>query len=150
MLGNIIRFNVRIYGILLNDKQHVLVSDELIKGDKYTKFPGGGLEFGEGTKDCLIREFQEETGIHISVNEHLFTTDTFIPSIFDNDSQVLCIYYLVESNDWNRIKTNTVAFDFSHGENENFRWVPLKELRKEPYILLPTDKSVVHILDSRR
>jgi len=150
MLRNIIRFNVRIYGILLNDQQHVLVSDELIRGEKYTKFPGGGLEFGEGTKDCLIREFQEETGITISIREHLFTTDTFIPSTFDNDSQVLCIYYLVESQDWQHIETNALAFDFSHGRNENFRWVALDQLQNESTILLPTDKSVVQILERKK
>lgn len=150
MLRNIIRFNVRIYGILRNDQGHVLVSDELIKGEKYTKFPGGGLEFGEGTKDCLIREFQEETGIEISIKEHLFTTDTFIPSIFDNESQVLCIYYLVDSKDWHRIQASALAFDFSHGGNENFRWVAIDQLKNESTILLPTDKSVVEILESKK
>jgi 8-oxo-dGTP pyrophosphatase MutT (NUDIX family) len=51
---------VRVYGILLNERKEVLVSDELIRGNYFTKFPGGGLEFGEGTRACLQREFQEE------------------------------------------------------------------------------------------
>ena len=41
-------FNIRVYGILINDKKQVLVSDEFIRGGYYTKFPGGGLELGEG------------------------------------------------------------------------------------------------------
>ena len=56
-------FNIRVYGILINDKKQVLVSDEFIRGSYYTKFPGGGLEFGEGTRDCLKREFKEEMNL---------------------------------------------------------------------------------------
>ena len=56
------QFNIRVYGILINEQNQVLVSDELIRGNYYTKFPGGGLEFGEGTRDCLVREFKEELG----------------------------------------------------------------------------------------
>ena len=41
-------FNLRVYGILLGENKQVLVSDEFIRGSYYTKFPGGGLEFGEG------------------------------------------------------------------------------------------------------
>ena len=70
-------FNVRVYGILLNENRQVLVSDEFIRGNYYTKFPGGGLEFGEGTRDCLKREFMEEMNLLVSVNEHIYTTDYF-------------------------------------------------------------------------
>ena len=48
-------FNIRVYGILINEQHQLLVSDEYIRGNYYTKFPGGGLEFGEGTRDCLVR-----------------------------------------------------------------------------------------------
>ena len=54
------RFNIRVYGIVVNDRNELLVSDELVKGMQFTKFPGGGLEWGEGTQDCLVREFREE------------------------------------------------------------------------------------------
>ena len=53
------KFNIRVYGILINEQDQVLITDELIKGHKITKFPGGGLEFGEGTIDCIKREFIE-------------------------------------------------------------------------------------------
>ena len=47
-------FNIRVYGVLINEKKQVLVSDEFIRGEYYTKFPGGGLEgHGEGTRDYL-------------------------------------------------------------------------------------------------
>jgi len=42
-----------------------------------TKFPGGGLQFGEGTIDCIKREFREELGCEIGVLKHFYTTDYF-------------------------------------------------------------------------
>ena len=94
------RFNVRVYGVLMNEHKHVLMSDELIRGRQFTKFPGGGLELGEGMRSGLLREFKEETGVDVQVKEHLYTTDFFVPSSFDNDSQVICVYYMVSCNEW--------------------------------------------------
>lgn len=68
-------FNVRVYGILLDNEKRLLVSDEFIRGAYITKLPGGGLEFGEGTRDCLKREFKEETGLDVTIGEHIYTTD---------------------------------------------------------------------------
>ena len=45
------KFNVRVYGILINEKNQLLVSDEYDFGFPHTKFPGGGLEYGEGTRE---------------------------------------------------------------------------------------------------
>jgi ADP-ribose pyrophosphatase YjhB (NUDIX family) len=87
---------IRVYGIYINEKKQVLVSDELIKGKLYTKFPGGGLEFGEGTRDCLIREFREEMAADIIVKEHLYTTDFYLESAFATGVQVISIYYEVD------------------------------------------------------
>ena len=68
------RFNIRVYGVLINKHKQVLVSDEFIRGQYFTKFPGGGLEFGEGTRDCLKREFQEEMNLEVAVGDHIYTT----------------------------------------------------------------------------
>src|SRR5437763_4335240 len=90
-------FNIRVYGVLLNEKKQVLVSDEYIRGGYYTKFPGGGLELGEGTRDCLVREFKEEMGLSISVEDHLYTTDFYQVSAFNNEHQIISIYYHVKA-----------------------------------------------------
>ena len=127
-----LRFNVRVYGVLLDDQQRVLVSDEWIRGKYYTKFPGGGLEFGEGTRDCLKREFMEEMNLAVEVGEHLYTTDFFQLSAFNPDHQILSIYYLVKPLEEIKVRLSTIAFDFDeaqsilynqHNEVETFRFI---------------------------
>lgn len=144
------RFNIRVYGLLINEHQQLLVADEVFKnGTQATKFPGGGLELGEGIADCLIREFMEETGIRISLKNHFYTTDFFVPSFFDNESQVISIYYLVESYEWHQIRTADKPFDFEiipGREAESFRWVHLNDLPQETHITLPIDKIVLEKL----
>jgi mutator protein MutT len=147
------RFNVRVYGILKNEFNEVLVSDELIKKGtvRVTKFPGGGLDFGEGLRDGLAREFMEETGIKVMVKEHIYTTDFFVPSAFDNDSQVIAVYFWVESEEWNKIKVSHKKFDFDVPpgmDAESFRWVHVNELKYEPHITLPTDIAVVKLIST--
>ncbi|MBC7382919.1 MAG: NUDIX hydrolase [Bacteroidia bacterium] len=90
------RFTIRVYGLLLNEKQEVLLVHEKMPDLHFTKFPGGGLEFGEGTHDCLIREFKEETGVDIFIDKHLYTTDFFQPSAFLKSDQLMAIYYSVK------------------------------------------------------
>src|SRR5471030_532993 len=92
------QFNVRVYGLLINDNNEVLISDEQEYGMRFTKFPGGGLEFGEGTIEGLKREFIEECNAEIEVIGHFYTTDFFVKSAFNN-SQVVSVYYLVTNMD---------------------------------------------------
>lgn len=149
------RFNVRVYGLLINANQQLLVSDEAFKsGQLATKFPGGGLELGEGLIDGLKREFVEETGIEVEVTEHFYTTDFFVRSFFElsSDSQIISIYYIVESKHWQQIKTSDKKFDFEFvagQEAESFRWVSMADLESETDISLPIDKVVVKKLLER-
>ena len=149
------RFNVRVYGLLINPNGQLLVSDEAFKsGQLATKFPGGGLELGEGLIDGLKREFIEEAGVDVEVTEHFYTTDFFVRSFFElsSDSQIISIYYLVECMNWQDISTTDKKFDFEFvpgKEAESFRWVNIAELENETDITLPTDKVVVNKLLKR-
>jgi 8-oxo-dGTP diphosphatase len=136
-------FTIRVYGIcLMNDK--VLVTDEFIKGNYVTKFPGGGLEYGEGTRDCLKRELMEETGEEIEVLDHIYTTDFFLPSAFARDKQVLSIYYRFRFINTPVFPIKEKPFDFDElvSDAQTFRWLPLSGLTKDD-VTLPVDKMMV-------
>ncbi|SFC61286.1 NUDIX domain-containing protein [Parapedobacter composti] len=123
------KFNVRVYGILINGDNNVLISDEREYGMEFSKFPGGGLEYGEGLGDGLKREFKEECGIDIDILRHIHTTDVFVKSAF-NDSQVIGVYYLVKSTQHLDCRMGSRRFDFEDGKEPDqvFRWVPVSNL----------------------
>jgi ADP-ribose pyrophosphatase YjhB (NUDIX family) len=113
---------------------------------QFTKFPGGGLEFGEGLIDGLKREFVEECNVEVEVLSHFYTTDFFVKSAF-NDSQVISVYYLVKNVSPLNLMFKTVAFDFE-GEGEilqSFRWINLSDLTEND-VTFPADKQVVKLL----
>jgi mutator protein MutT len=141
------RFNIRVYGLLINDFNQVLISDEIIKGHYITKFPGGGLEFGEGIIDCLKREFREETNNEIEVIKHFYTTDFFQQSAYNPSHQIISIYYIVKpGNNFNLITTSTpFNFNESIDEAQAFRWLSINELSEEQFSL-PIDKLVSSLL----
>jgi len=118
-------FNIRIYGILLNQNQEILISDELYHGKQFTKFPGGGLEFGESLPDAIKREFIEECNLKLEHIELLYITDRVVQSAFD-DSQVLGIYYQVFTHEELLVPIKIKPFDFEEDSVQSFRWVPLK------------------------
>lgn len=140
------KFNVRVYGILINEAAEVLLSDEFDFNFAHTKFPGGGLELGEGTRECLVREFMEECNLKIEVLEHIYTTDFYQKSAF-NDSQIISIYYRVKSLEEYNFPTSTKVFDFIDESNgqQSLRWVKLNDFNAE-CMTLPIDKVVADII----
>ncbi|OKS86773.1 NUDIX domain-containing protein [Mucilaginibacter polytrichastri] len=143
-------FNVRVYGLLVNERNEILISDEQEYGYKFTKFPGGGLEHGEGLIDGLKREFIEECNAEIEVLEHLYTTDFYVKSAF-NDSQIISVYYWVKSISSLNLNFKTKVFDFEGTVEplQAFRWIPLADL-KESDMTFPIDKHVVNLLNKQQ
>lgn len=150
-------FNIRVYGILINEKKQVLVSDEFIRGDYYTKFPGGGLELGEGTRDCLKREFKEEMDLEVQVEDHIYTTDYFQMSAFNPAHQIISIYYFARALEPVKAPLRDKEFDFDEdqmkiynekNEIETFRFINWNNFSAES-VTLPIDKIVAGIVKEK-
>jgi ADP-ribose pyrophosphatase YjhB (NUDIX family) len=131
-------FNVRVYGLWINAADEILLVKEKYKGIDMVKFPGGGLDFGEGTIDCIIREFKEETGVTIENPLHFYTTDFFIQSAFHTDKQLISIYYRVFGPE---PVPEIVAKETDH----DFFWTALAALTPE-MVTFPVDRHVVQLL----
>ena len=141
-------FNVRVYLVLFfQNGKHVLVADELIKGHRIVKFPGGGLEFGEGPADCIRREAKEELGIELPAIRHLYTTDFFIPSAFNPKDQVISIYYSSIAPDLPDVSwlCNSEAEHHCKETGERFYWRNPEELADD-FMSFPGDQEVLRRL----
>ena len=149
--------NIRVYGILINEQKQVLVSDEFIMGNYYTKFCGGGLEKGEGTIDCLKREFMEEMNLPVKILEHFYTTDFYQQSAFNTAHQIISIYYFAEALEEITVPLRTKTFDFDEqqlkmyeetGETETFRFINWEDFSDEA-VSLPIDKVVAKLIKDK-
>lgn len=151
MHHQITKFNIRVYGLLLNEHNQILLVHEQINDFKFTKFPGGGLEFGEGIADCLIREFKEETGLAVHDLVHFYTTDFFQTSAFKPNDQIISVYYKVNTkNDWREVKLHDhVVNNGNRTEYLRFEWIDLENLTSDK-LTFPIDKLVCEMLVSGR
>lgn len=131
------RFNVRVYFLLiagasdatlarsaagLDPEDEVLVSDEVIAGRNCTKWPGGGLEFGEGPRECALREAREELGQDIVLGPLVHATGTFVRSAWRPEEQVLCHYYLARLEEPPGFPITEVPFSADSPAAQTFRW----------------------------
>lgn len=150
-------FNLRVYGIMINERKQVLVSDEYIRGSYYTKFPGGGMELGEGTRDCLKREFREEMDLEVEIGEHLYTTDFYQVSAFNPAHQIISIYYLVKALEDIKVPMRIKEFDFDEQQMEVYNKTKMTETFRfidwdnfsENKVTLPIDKIVASLVKEK-
>jgi 8-oxo-dGTP diphosphatase len=139
--------NIRVYG-LLAESGRVLVTDEFRLNTFMTKFPGGALEFGEGTLDCLRREFREELHTEIEIVSHFYTTDFFQQTeLLPSNMQLINIYYTVKAPKPYRFPTTHRPFDFPEVVDgaQSFRWLNIATLKEEE-LTLPIDKRIVPMI----
>jgi 8-oxo-dGTP pyrophosphatase MutT (NUDIX family) len=137
------RFNIRIYGLFKIDGR-ILVTDEFRLGIFMTKFPGGALEFGEGTIDCLKREFMEELNSKIRDISHFYTTDFYQPTtLLPTDMQLFNVYYKVNIDKPFHFKTTEIKNDIPAVDGaQSFRWLKISKLKEEDFTF-PIDKFII-------
>jgi 8-oxo-dGTP diphosphatase len=143
----ITQFNIRVYAIIMNDREEVLLTDEFVIDRKMTKFPGGGMQFGEGPVDCIKREAIEEFGQEIEIIGHFYTTHFFQRALFFDDHQLLSIYYRVRFKDPPCFNISAKPFDFPNLVNgsQSFRWALVSALSEEE-LSFPVDRYVLGLL----
>jgi 8-oxo-dGTP diphosphatase len=138
-------FTIRVYGLLVNKNKEVVISDEFRDGVFFTKFPGGGLEFGEGISTALIREFQEELELDVKVDSLFYVNDHLQISAFNNQLQLISFYYFVNTIDVENLSFDTYEIPLKlNGEKQ--RWYPINN-DLEDLLTFPLDKIVARNLN---
>jgi 8-oxo-dGTP diphosphatase len=139
-------FVIRVYGLVINKSAQILLTDEYLFDQRMTKFPGGGLEFGEGPEDCIKREAIEEFGQDIEIISHFYTTGFFQRALFFENHQLLSIYYRVKFKEEPRFRISGKAFDFDDiNGSQSFRWVSVDSLTAKD-LSFPIDRFVLDML----
>ncbi len=138
-------FTIRVYGLLINKNKQVLISDEFRDGFPFTKFPGGGLEFGEGINSALMREYREEMELDITVESLFYVNDHLQISAFNNQMQLISFYYFVTTNEIENLTFD--AYEIPLKKNgEKQRWYPINK-HLEDLLTFPLDKIVASKLN---
>ena len=132
-------FNLRVYALII-ERDSILVSRELIGGKYLYKFPGGGLQYGEGLIEGLQRESMEEMNQNLKNIKHFYTTDFFQQSQFDSKDQLIAIYYKAKLTSKINNKLKVPIKDFPVFESKKITDFSEKELH------FPTDKFVFNLL----
>lgn len=135
-------YNLRVYAVIIRDNA-VLVSDECRHGRCFTKFPGGGLQWGEGLKEALQRELQEEMALNAEVGDLFYVNDFFQISAFRDTEQLLSFYFSVDEIDLSQL---SIEAEFNPVEGqEKFRWISLADLN-DADMTFPIDKEVIQLI----
>jgi 8-oxo-dGTP diphosphatase len=75
------RLRTRVNGILLKGDSVLMVKHHMGGGNYFWNVPGGGMKYGSSAAQNLVREFQEETGLIVRVEEYLFTHEFLKPPL---------------------------------------------------------------------
>jgi len=138
------RFNLRVYALIIDESNRILVSDECRFGHFFTKFPGGGIEENEGISDALKRELQEELAAEMLDSSFFYVNDFYQVSAFDTEHSLVVFYYKVVIQSPETLGTSSYAIPFTE-ETEKQRWVSLYELQKSD-LTFPIDQLVLEKL----
>jgi 8-oxo-dGTP diphosphatase len=135
------RFNLRVYALIIDEQNRILLSDEFRFGHFFTKFPGGGVEANEGIIDALKRELQEELSAEMLDSSFFYFNDFEQVSAFDPSQQLVAFYYVVRLKEPEKMGTQTYTIPFQE-ETEKQRWVYIHDLTKQDFTF-PIDQIVL-------
>ncbi|MEG1020734.1 MAG: NUDIX domain-containing protein [Myroides sp.] len=131
-------FNIRVYALCIVNNE-ILTLKEPFAGNMVVKLPGGGLEFGEGTADCLKREFKEELNLEITVGDAFYIQEDFVQSLSKDGKQLLTLYFFATIIDLHNL-------EIIDKNIQEVNWIPLTA--NNPFTL-PVDKIVFNKLQSK-
>jgi 8-oxo-dGTP diphosphatase len=75
------RLRTRVNGVLIQEDRILMIKHNMGNGKYFWNVPGGGMKFGSSSTENLKREFIEETGLEISIDNFLCTYEYLKPPL---------------------------------------------------------------------
>lgn len=136
-----LKFKFRVSGIVINNGK-VLVN-------KYGKedycLPGGYVEFGEDSKEAMLREMKEETNLEYEIINFCGVIENFFTNLKKQKTHGIDFYYLLKLKDncsFDNLDMNRIEQGSYSNIEHHFEWIDIKTIKQ--YNLLPTEiKNII-------
>lgn len=124
------KFKVRVAGMIIHDGK--LLVCEIMNNGFYC-LPGGHCHLNETSRQAMVREIKEETGLDVKIEElSAFVENLFVTNKGENCHELCYIYRLEptmlpkdKAKDW-----HIVEFDDGINKDLDFRWLDINDLNK--------------------
>lgn len=147
-------FRYRAAAIIVEAGCVLLAGNEI---DDYLYSIGGGVHVNETSKEAVVREVFEETGVHYEVDrlaiihENLFYSDG--GTLGDSHCHEVAFYYLMKPRGSKELCSNS----YTCGVKEEMHWIPIEDLDKHKAFpkflktyLREIPEGIVHIVTDER
>lgn len=125
-------FRYRAAAIIIEEGCVLMAYNE--EGDYYYSI-GGGVHLGEASRDAVIREVREETGIEYEVERFAFVNESMYHGngmLAGKECHVIEFFYLMKPRG-RKFALNRAAV-MADGSGECLQWVALEEIRNNPKV----------------
>jgi 8-oxo-dGTP diphosphatase len=75
------KLRVRVCGLCWQEDRLLLLDHQHLGAEHFWAPPGGGVDYEASAEDCLVKEFMEETGLHVTVGDFLFAAEFIKPPL---------------------------------------------------------------------
>lgn len=99
--------------------------------EPFYRLPGGGVEFGEHSRDAVVREFAEELDVGFAVSEPVGTFEQVFRYGGEPNHEVWRVYEGRIVEDWPYEEESFWFTEPDLGTEHLARWVPIDELRDD-------------------
>ncbi|GHA60014.1 NUDIX domain-containing protein [Pontibacter akesuensis] len=122
------QLRVRVCGICIEDNKLLLVRHgKTVDNEAFWAPPGGGLQFGESMRACLVRELQEEAGVQVQVKRFLFVNEFLHPPL-----HAIEFFFEVQLTDGTIITGTDPEAASDKQLIEQVEWLTIKQIQQLP------------------
>lgn len=100
-------------------------------GERFHRLLGGGVEFGEHSREAVVREFDEELGVELLEPTLVGTFERVFSFAGGTGHEVWRVYEGALAADWPYERESFTFVEPELGTEHTARWLPIEALRDD-------------------